>query len=60
MEQCLMNWKKYHPHYWLEALRAKYQGIGKLYGKSEFDKVLGEYDVPPAFPSHLHVKLNGV
>ena len=45
MEQCLMNWKKYHLQYWLEALRAKYQGRGKPYGKSEFDKVLGEYSV---------------
>lgn len=45
MEQCLMNWKKYHLQYWLEALRAKYLGRGKPYGKSEFDKVLGEYDV---------------
>lgn len=45
MEQCLMNWKRFHPHYWLEALRAKYQGKGKQYGQNEFDKVLGEYDV---------------
>ena len=54
MEQCLMNWKKYHPQYWLEALRAKYQGIGKPYGKSEFDKVLADYDVPTALPNHFH------
>ena len=46
-----MNWKKYHPHYWLEALRAKYLGIGKPYGKSEFDKVLADYDVPMALPN---------
>lgn len=45
MEQCIINWKKYHLHYWLEALRAKYEGTGKPYGKREFDKVLGEYDV---------------
>lgn len=27
-----------------EAMRAKYQGIGKPYGKAEFDKWLGNYE----------------
>jgi hypothetical protein len=31
--------------YWNEALRAKFHGVGKPYGRVEFDKLLGEYDV---------------
>ena len=30
---------------WNEALRAKYHGKGKRYGKAEFDKLLGDYSV---------------
>jgi hypothetical protein len=26
---------------WIEALDAKYRGVGKPYGKEEFDKLLG-------------------
>jgi len=26
---------------WVEALDAKYKGVGKPYGKEEFDKLLG-------------------
>lgn len=29
---------------WCEALKAKFQGEGKPWGKEEFDKVLGDYD----------------
>ena len=29
---------------WTEALRAKYQGVGKKWGREEFDKLLGNYD----------------
>ena len=32
-------------HYWLEALKAKYRGEGKPYGRLEFDKLLGRYSV---------------
>ena len=31
--------------YWLEALKAKYAGEGKPYGRTEFDKVLKNYSV---------------
>lgn len=26
---------------WIEAINAKYKGLGKPYGKEEFDKLLG-------------------
>lgn len=29
---------------WAEALRAKYHGEGKKWGREEFDKMLGDYD----------------
>ena len=37
--------------YWLEALRAKYEGEGEgeVYGKVEFDKLLGEFSVSLIF-----------
>ncbi|TKA74475.1 hypothetical protein B0A49_06731 [Cryomyces minteri] len=37
---------------WTEALKAKYMGQGKPYGRAEFDKLFGQYDattdLPPA------------
>jgi len=33
---------------WEEALKAKFMGIGKPFGRVEFDKLLGDYDVGPA------------
>jgi hypothetical protein len=30
---------------WEEALKAKFMGIGKPFGRVEFDKLLGEHDV---------------
>jgi hypothetical protein len=30
---------------WVEALKAKYLGIGKPWGLEEFDKILGDFDV---------------
>lgn len=30
---------------WEEALRAKFYGEGKIWGREEFDKMLGNYDV---------------
>lgn len=38
-------------HYWEEALKAKYHGEGKPYGKPEFDKLLGKYSVKASFSS---------
>lgn len=32
-------------NYWHEALKAKYAGEGRPYGRKEFDKLLGEYGV---------------
>lgn len=29
---------------WCEALKAKFHGVGKPWGREEFDKILGEYD----------------
>lgn len=40
---------------WTEAIQAKYQGKGELYGREEFDKLLGDFDVrtsPFLFPLH--------
>jgi hypothetical protein len=31
-----------------EALKAKFMGIGKPWGREEFDKMLGDYDVCPS------------
>jgi hypothetical protein len=39
----------YHPRrdfpLWEEALKAKFLGEGKPYGREEFDKLLGNFDV---------------
>jgi hypothetical protein len=32
---------------WEEALKAKFMGIEKPWGREEFDKMLGDYDVCP-------------
>jgi Sulfotransferase domain len=39
------NKKHKHIRCWLEALNAKLYGIGKPYGRAEFDKVLAKYSV---------------
>ncbi|KAK7990015.1 hypothetical protein PG989_010330 [Apiospora arundinis] len=39
--------------YWDEAIRAKYYGEGKPYGRREFDKLLGEFEVSINFPGTL-------
>lgn len=39
--------------YWEEAIRAKYFGEGKPYGRAEFDKLLHEYDVVVNYPSTM-------
>ena len=39
--------------YWLEAVKAKYGGEGRPYGRDEFDKLLGQYNVrAPEFNSY--------
>ena len=32
-------------NYWYEALKAKYDGQGRPYRRTEFDKLLGDYSV---------------
>ena len=39
---------KVHLQCWNEALQAKFQGKGKPYGKEEFDKLMGKYNVRPS------------
>ena len=34
---------------WYEALRAKYDGVGKPFGREDFDQLLGNCQVRPAF-----------
>ncbi|KAI5921058.1 hypothetical protein F4810DRAFT_680039 [Camillea tinctor] len=43
MYESVMNGRQ-HMGIFEEALRCKYQGVGKPYGKPEFDKWLAEYD----------------
>ena len=45
MSEVFMNRKKGHFDYWLEALRAKYEGCGKPYGPEEFKRIFTDYDV---------------
>lgn len=40
---------------WEEALRAKFLGIGKPYGRKEFDKLLGDYDAVADLPCAFFV-----
>ena len=51
-------------NYWHEALKAKYDGQGRPYGRAEFDKLLGDYSVwyeqarnHPIFANHLRLQL---
>ena len=57
--QCLARPNYFFP-LWIEALNAKFRGRGKPFGRLEFDKVLGEYDVspeqPPAATAHPLLK----
>ena len=52
----ILGYKSYHSasirlrppgtySWWNEAIKAKYHGEGEKYGKVEFDKLLGEYNV---------------
>lgn len=39
---------------WLEGLRAKFDGVGKPFGRAEFDKLLGHTEVD-SFPPILSI-----
>jgi len=41
--------------YWNEALRAKFHGVRKPYGRAEFDKLLGEHDAISDMPACLFI-----
>ena len=45
MKEVFANFKANHVEYWHEALSCKYYNRSRQYGKTEFDKVLGEYSV---------------
>ncbi|CAI6338615.1 unnamed protein product [Periconia digitata] len=49
----IRSWKDDHWILWEEALRAKFLGDGEPYGREEFDKFLGDYDVLEDVPSIL-------
>ncbi|KAH8687909.1 NAD dependent epimerase/dehydratase [Tricladium varicosporioides] len=48
--EAVKGWDKGHLHLWDEALRAKYKGEGKPWGKEEFNKMLADYDVVTDIP----------
>jgi hypothetical protein len=45
MSEALKNRKNGHLTFWQEALAAKYDGQGQPFGREEFDKFLGDYNV---------------
>lgn len=49
MSEALKNTSKGHLTFWNEALEAKFEGKGKPFGKEEFDKFLGDYNVHSPF-----------
>lgn len=51
-----MNSPKSSLGLWTEALKAKYEGKGKKWGREEFDKLLGEYDSILDTPGCLFVE----
>lgn len=40
----MLDYRRYIP-LWTEALEAKYYGKAVPYGRAEFDKILGDFDV---------------
>ena len=52
MNECLARPNHFFP-LWTEAIRAKFNGEGKPYGKAEFDKLLAEYDAVSDVPAVL-------
>lgn len=57
MSEALKNTRKGHLTFWNEALEAKLEGKGKPFGKDEFDKFLGDYNVR-ARPRAANLLLN--
>ena len=45
---------------WEEALKAKFLGEGKSFGREEFDKLLGNYDVHSTHLNDLLLLNNGI
>lgn len=43
--------KNKHIAAWCEAMDAKFEGKGEPYGRKQFDKILGDYEVrlPPIY-----------
>lgn len=37
--------KNKHQAAWIEAIEAKYEGQGEPYGREQFDKILGDFEV---------------
>jgi hypothetical protein len=44
--------KNKHQAFWIEALEAKYEGKGQPYGREQFDKILGDFEVR-SFPRNI-------
>ncbi|KAF2106985.1 P-loop containing nucleoside triphosphate hydrolase protein [Lophiotrema nucula] len=55
MSEALKNTRYGHLTFWKEALAAKYEGKGKPFGREEFDKFLGGYDVLEDIPCIMFV-----
>ncbi|KAF2822315.1 hypothetical protein CC86DRAFT_385301 [Ophiobolus disseminans] len=55
MSEALKNTRKGHLTFWQEALAAKYEGKGKSFGRDEFDKFLGNYNVLEDIPCIMFV-----
>ncbi|KAH8724202.1 P-loop containing nucleoside triphosphate hydrolase protein [Phaeosphaeriaceae sp. PMI808] len=53
MSVALRSRREGHLAFWEEALRAKFLGDGKPFGRVEFDKFLGRFDVLEDIPSIL-------
>ncbi|KAF2726984.1 NAD dependent epimerase/dehydratase [Polyplosphaeria fusca] len=55
MSEALKNTPAGHLTFWKEALAAKFDGEGKPFGREEFDKFLGDYDVLEDIPCIMFV-----
>lgn len=52
--EVLSNKNNGHLQLWLQAVQAKYDGIGKPFEGEDFDRMLWDYDVPSPFLSLAH------
>ncbi|KAL9619402.1 MAG: hypothetical protein Q9160_005997 [Pyrenula sp. 1 TL-2023] len=55
MSEVFWNFRRGHFAYWHEALRAKYQGQGKWYGPTEFEKLLANFDAISDIPCIMFI-----